>query len=178
MRPLGPPEKPELTRGSGSPEKLNDFGCDPANDGIALKLCGLRSLDRSGGHPQVRAVATDYEIIGDERLQTIIDEFVDRIFDDVMIGFFFRNADKKRIKQFEFQHAAAHLGAETAYQGRPLDVAHRAHRIMGGHFERRKKLLSDVLVRHQVPDDVRARWLAQVESLRSLITSDPGSECR
>ena len=66
---------------------------------------------------------------GEPVLRRIIDRFVDRVFDDVMIGFFFRNARKERIKQKEYEHAAQHLGAPIAYTGRPLDEAHRAHPI-------------------------------------------------
>ena len=51
---------------------------------------------------------SDYEEIGEERLRAVIDEFVDRMFDDLMIGFFFRKASKARIKEMELQHAAAH----------------------------------------------------------------------
>lgn len=122
---------------------------------------------------------SDFERIGGEpALRAIIDEFVDRMFDDLMIGFFFRRASRERIKEMELQHAAEHLGAGTAYGGRPLRDAHAAHRIMGGHFERRKKILRDVLDAHGVPADVRDAWIAHVESLRGEVTPDPGSECR
>src|SRR5262245_32543277 len=119
-----------------------------------------------------------YERIGGEAaLRAIIDEFVDRIFDDLMIGFFFRNASRERIKEMEFQHAAEHLGGPVVYSGRPIRSAHSAHRIMGGHFERRKKILGDVLIAHRVPDDVREGWIAHTESLRAEVTKDAGSEC-
>lgn len=124
------------------------------------------------------AVSPFERIGGEPALRAIIDEFVDRVFDDLMIGFFFRNASRERIKEMEYQHAAEHLGAGVPYGGRPLRPAHAAHRIMGGHFERRKKILSDVLIAHGVPDDVRLGWLEHVESLRAHVTGDPGSECR
>jgi len=123
-------------------------------------------------------VTTDFEAIGGEApLRAIIDDFVDRIFDDLMIGFFFARASRERIKEFEYQHAAAHLGGPVAYEGQPLEVAHGKHRIMGGHFERRKKILSDVLVAHGVDEGVRQRWIAHVESLRSRVTGHAGSAC-
>jgi len=122
---------------------------------------------------------SDFERIGGEpALRAIIEDFVDRVFDDLMIGFFFRDASKERLREMEYQHAAAHLGADVVYRGRPLRAAHRAHRIMGGHFERRKKLLRDVLTAHDVGPKVRERWIAHTESLRAEITADPGSECR
>lgn len=123
-------------------------------------------------------MTTDFEKIGGEApLRAVIDEFVDRIFDDLMIGFFFARASRERIKEMEYQHAAEHLGGPVEYQGQPLEVAHAKHKIMGGHFERRKKILSDVLKARGVDDGVRERWIAHVETLRSHVTGHPGSEC-
>jgi hemoglobin len=128
---------------------------------------------------ETAAAPSAYERIGGEAaLRVIIDDFVDRMFGDGMIGFFFRRASRERIKEMELQHAAEHLGGPIHYTGRPLREAHRAHRIMGGQFARRAKILADVLEAHGVPADIRAAWLAHVESLRGEVTSDPGSECR
>lgn len=114
---------------------------------------------------------------GEPALRQIIDRFVDRMFSDVMIGFFFRNADRERIKQKEYEHAAEHLGAGTAYTGRTLKEAHRAHPIMGGQFNRRLKILEETLSAFQVPEHVKVHWLAHVESLRAQITAD-GDACK
>jgi hemoglobin len=119
-----------------------------------------------------------YERVGGEPgLRAIIGDFVDRVFDDVMIGFFFRGVARERIKELEFQHAAQHLGADVPYSGRPLASAHARHRIMGGQFSRRKELLRKTLVQHDVAPDIIEAWLAHTESLRSHITSDSGGEC-
>src|SRR5438128_387498 len=76
---------------------------------------------------------TFFEQLGGEpKLRVIINTFIDRVFDDRMIGFFFRNADKQRIKNMEYQLAAHFLGAQVEYQGRPLDQVHAKHPIMGG----------------------------------------------
>lgn len=107
----------------------------------------------------------------------MIDTFVDRVFDDLMIGFHFRNAKRKRIKRFEYEHAAEFLGASIRYEGRSLEEAHAAHRIMGGHFDRRTQILREVLKHHEIPEDVAQRWLSYVESLRSEITRDARGEC-
>jgi hemoglobin len=127
----------------------------------------------------MKAVAMEsaYERIGGEKaLRTIIEDFVGRVFDDVMIGFFFRNASRERIAEMEFQHAAEFLGSPIRYAGRPLDRAHAPHRIMGGQFDRRKKILTDVLRAHGVPEDIERAWLEHTESLRGAITG--ARECR
>jgi hemoglobin len=119
-----------------------------------------------------------FERIGGEAaLRAIIDDFVARTTSDVMIGFFFARVDHTRLARLEYEHAAEHLGGGVVYTGRALRPAHATHRIMGGHFARRRELLRQTLVAHRVPDDVVAAWLAHVDALRPEITPDVGSEC-
>lgn len=122
--------------------------------------------------------ATLYEQLGGEaKLRQIMDTFIDRVFEDKMIGFFFRNADRKRIKEMEFQLTARFLGADVEYEGRPLDEVHVKHPIMGGQFARRVQILSETLESHGVPKHIRDAWIEHTESLRPLITRDAGSDC-
>jgi hemoglobin len=114
---------------------------------------------------------------GESRLRAIIDTFVDRVFDDRMIGFFFRNADRRRIKEFEYQHAAKFLGADVEYQGRPLGKVHANHPIMGGHFARRRQILKETLAAFEVSEEIASAWLRHTDALRSLITPEGGSDC-
>ena len=122
---------------------------------------------------------TDLELLGgEERLQEIIDRFIDLVFDDLMIGFLFRGADRQRIKDKERELAAAHLGGPARYSGKPLAAAHAPHAIMGGHFDRRLKLLEETLDAFAVPTPVRERWLAHNQALRRTITGDRPGQCR
>lgn len=122
--------------------------------------------------------ATLYEQLGGEaKLRQILDAFIDRVFEDRMIGFFFRSADKRRIKEMEFQLTARFLGAGVEYQGRPLDEAHAKHPIMGGQFARRLQILRETLDYYGVPRHIQDVWIQHTESLRPLITKDAGSDC-
>ncbi|MPZ75745.1 MAG: hypothetical protein GEU77_04415 [Deltaproteobacteria bacterium] len=114
---------------------------------------------------------------GEPPLRQIIDTFIDRVFTDRMIGFFFRNADKRRIKEMEYQLAASFLGAGTQYQGRPLDKAHAKHPIMGGHFARRRQILKETLEFYQVAGTIKEAWLRHTDDLRPLITGQTVDEC-
>jgi truncated hemoglobin YjbI len=114
---------------------------------------------------------------GEPELRAIVDDFIDRCFDDLMIGFLFARAERQRIKRFEYEHAAKNLGAAIEYGGRPLDEAHRPHRIFGGQFDRRRQILLETLRDHGAPDEVVEAWLAHQDSLRSMITRDPDSNC-
>jgi truncated hemoglobin YjbI len=117
------------------------------------------------------------ELGGEAALRRIVDRFVDRMFDDMMIGYLFRAARRERVKDKEFEHAAEHLGAGITYTGKPLDGAHRPHTIRGGQFMRRLKILETTLDELGAPERVKAHWLARTLELRPLITADEGGVC-
>jgi truncated hemoglobin YjbI len=117
------------------------------------------------------------ELGGEAVLRPLIDRFVDRVFDDVMIGFLFSRANRQRVKSKEFEFAAAHLGGPFEYSGQPLRDAHGRHPIMGGHFMRRLQILKETLDEFGVPGRVRQHWVEHTLSLQSQITGNRGSEC-
>ena len=114
---------------------------------------------------------------GEGSLRAIIDRFVDRLFDDLMIGYLFRAADRDRVKAKEYEFAARHLGAPVSYTGRPLEQAHRAHRITGGQFMRRLQILKETLAAFQVPPEVSDHWIAHTLSLQAEITDNALDQC-
>jgi len=121
---------------------------------------------------------TPFEQLGGEaKLRAVIDTFVDRVFADRMIGFFFRSADKARIKEMEYQLAANFLGAHIEYGGRPLDQVHRKFPIMGGHFARRRQILKESIEAHGVAVEIKNLWLDHTDALRPLITPEADSGC-
>lgn len=144
----------------------------PTRDDVAL-LVALYSFQHLPPMDQ-----TLFEQLGGEpKLRAIINTFIDSVFDDRMIGFFFRNADKQRIKDMEYQLAAHFLGAQVEYQGRPLDQVHAKHPIMGGHFDRRRQILKETLGLYNVPEPIKVAWLAHTDKLRPLITPEQDSAC-
>ena len=120
---------------------------------------------------------TLFEQIGATKLRAVVTAFYARVFGDVMIGFMFEGKDRQRLIDKEYELVAALLGAGIKYTGRPMPVAHAAHTIFGGHFERRMQLLRNTFAAEGVPPDVATAWLDHSESLRSQVTKDRGSEC-
>lgn len=114
---------------------------------------------------------------GAAKLRAIIDRFIDRVFADRMIGFFFRHADRARIKEMEYQLAAQFLGAAVTYSGRPLAEVHAKHPIMGGQFARRRQIFKETLEYFQVEEEIKIALLSHTDALRPLITPEAGSEC-
>lgn len=123
----------------------------------------MSDFDEIGGHPA---------------LEKMMEDFVSRVFEDVMIGFFFRNADQSRIAKMEALFAAKLLGAKDVhYTGKSIREAHAAHPIMGGQFMRRQMILKETLTDHGVSEAIIQRWLEHNESLRSQVTGDRGGHC-
>ena len=114
---------------------------------------------------------------GEAKLREIVDYFIDRVFGDLMIGFFFRNADRARIKEMEYQLTAEFLGADVKYTGKPLGKAHGNHPIMGGHFARRRQIFKETLEHFQVAEEIQLALLNHTDALRPLITPESGSDC-
>jgi hemoglobin len=114
---------------------------------------------------------------GEDAVRGLVSDFVDRVVSDLMIGFFFKNVPVDRLKQREFEFAGRHLGGDLDYSGRPLAVAHSPHKIMGGQFNRRLRILEQTLLDHGVPGDIIKDWLAENESLRAQITLDGPFAC-
>ena len=117
------------------------------------------------------------EIGGEFALSAIIDEFVERVCSDTMIGFLFGRTNRARLKRMEYEHAAQLLGAPVVYSGRDLREAHKRHPIMGGHFGRRRQILKTTLEKHRVPPHIIEAWLAHQDALREQITGDEITEC-
>lgn len=114
--------------------------------------------------------ASLYDQLGGEVMLTlIIDRFMERVFADSMIGFFFAGADRSRIKAKEFELAAAHLGGPVSYSGRALPEAHAPHPIARAHFHRRLEILKQTLHEFQVPEAPARAWLEQNLRLESSI---------
>lgn len=127
-------------------------------------------------HPPVEPrPGSDLAHLGEERVRRLVHTFMERVFGDPMIGFFFQGRQLGRIRELECRFALAHLGGGDVYTGRPLDEAHGPLRIFGGHFDRRSALLRETLVEDGVDEDIVGRWLEHTERQRALVI---GGSCR
>jgi len=127
-------------------------------------------------HPP-RSTPTLFDRIGYDRLREVVEDFVDRLYADNMIGFFFAHFDRDRLVLHETQFNARALGADLAYQGRPIGAAHARHRIMGGQFNRRLTILIETMQDHGVDPEVQRRLVEHTERLRGLVTNQPADTC-
>lgn len=118
-----------------------------------------------------------FDRIGGDALRRVLEDFYERVFADSMIGFMFATSNRHRLVAKETELVARILGGAVRYSGQPMRAAHAGHRILGGHFARRQRILAEVLEAHGVDPEVRRVWLAHNEALRPQVTADGPSEC-
>jgi truncated hemoglobin YjbI len=109
---------------------------------------------------------------GEAALKTLLRDFYDRIFDDVIIGFLFANSDKEALIESQFDYVTSVLGDRSgSYDGPTIRAAHQNLPILGGQFDRRHMLLKVVLLEYGVPEHVMDAWLELDQSLRDFVVN-------
>ena len=117
------------------------------------------------------------EPIDREIIREVITALLANMSRDPMIGFHFSKVDLEKLAEHEFAFACDHLLTGSAYLGRPLDSAHRPHRISRGHFGRRMVLLEKTLAECGVDPVWADRWLRHERDLMDLISRPEDEAC-
>lgn len=113
------------------------------------------------------------DVGGDAALLKILQDFYDRLYADMMIGFFFQPHDKAHLVQSQFHYVSAHLGDRSGtYSGPSIRNAHHKLPILSGHFDRRHQILLAVLREHEVPAHVQEAWVGFDLSLRDFVVRE------
>jgi truncated hemoglobin YjbI len=95
--------------------------------------------------------ALDEAVGGFDALTALLDDLYQRLYADIMIGFFFLPHDRATLVAHQRDYLMAHLGTRQGrYTGRPLRAAHAHLPILPGHFDRRHRLLIQTLDDHQI----------------------------
>ena len=115
------------------------------------------------------------ELGGADKLEAVIARLYDRLFTDMMIGFFFAGKDKAELIRSQITYVEAHLGARgMSYEGPSIRKAHAHLPILVGHFDRRHQILREVLEEFSVPEHVATAWLELDASLRDFVVGMGG----
>lgn len=110
--------------------------------------------------------------LGIDRIQKIIFSFYQVMSQDTMIGFFFTGRDIQAIaqKQSEFLYKA--MGLKPSYSGKaPADAHHDLPPILTGHFDRRLKILEDLLKKEGLSQKQITAWIGFENAFRDAIVS-------
>ncbi len=112
------------------------------------------------------------EVGGPARMEALMRDFYDRLFDDVLVGFLFQPHDKEHLIRSQIAYVTAHLGDRSGrYDGPTIREAHNDVPVLPGHFDRRHYILREVLEEHGVPEHVRKAWLDLDQSLRKFVVN-------
>lgn len=106
---------------------------------------------------------------GRDKLKAILHDFYNKMFDDIMVGFLFRNTDKNHIIDMQFEFLLKFFGETRAYSGKSPANAHTHLPILPGHFDRRIQILKETLNDHAIdPKDI-SEWIDKENSFRNII---------
>jgi hemoglobin len=122
--------------------------------------------------------ADAFEAMGGEaKVRSVIRALYERLFTDPIVGFLFEGKDKENIVAQQVVFTCAFLGAPYRYEGKPMPEAHAALPLLPGHFDRRHRLLEQVLEEQGVPEEMKRTWLRIDEGLRTSVLAS-GEEAR
>lgn len=111
------------------------------------------------------------EIGGHEAVETVVDEFYNRVLADESLRGFFGNVDMNRQRRHQTNFITMALGGPNGYAGRSIKQAHQRLPITNDHFDRVARHLSESLAWAGVgPEEIR-RVLAIVDPLRSDVVA-------
>ena len=92
-------------------------------------------------------------------MPALMKDFYDRLFSDIMVGFFFDGHDKQELIDKQSAFMGRMLGGPNSYTGLSLRAAHFPLNIFEGQFFRRHQVLKETLETHGVDNDIREYWL-------------------
>lgn len=115
------------------------------------------------------------ELGGEEAAEALMGAFYDRLFEDVMIGYFFTGKDKEALAQSQLAYLRANLGGRKgAYVGLSIRKAHAKMAILPGHFDRRHQILRELLEEFGVVEHVKRAWWELDERMRPMVLRQGG----
>lgn len=121
---------------------------------------------------------TLYEAIGGEdKVRAILQSLYDKLFADPIVAFLFEGKDKAHIIEQQLAFTCQFLGGPQKYEGKPLPQAHASLPLLPGHFDRRHRLLAQVLLENSAPIEVQRVWLQIDRALRPSVLAS-GEDAR
>ncbi len=107
---------------------------------------------------------------GLEGLQNLVLEFYQQLNRDLMIGFLFRPFPIEKLVDGQVEYVRRLFGDHSGtYPLRSLKEVHQALRINAGQFDRRQKILVDLLRTRKIPEAASNRWLQADHRLKAAI---------
>jgi truncated hemoglobin YjbI len=114
-----------------------------------------------------------YQRLGGEAgLEKILKAFYHRMADDILIGYFFAGKDLEHIALQQKQFLMKAMGATRSYGGKAPAQAHtQLPMILTGHFDRRLRILEDVLRGFNVSEQDIQTWVNFENAFRDKLVT-------
>ncbi|WP_435582050.1 group I truncated hemoglobin [Amycolatopsis thermoflava] len=111
------------------------------------------------------------QIGGQDALIAVVDDFYERVLDDVELAPFFTGTNLPRLKGMQVEFFAAALGGTDEYRGRSMKDVHRGRGIAQHHFDLVAKHLTESLLAAGVPEETTNTIIGAVAPLSADIVS-------
>ena len=112
------------------------------------------------------------EVGSEERLRLILRDFYRRMKADILVGFFFEGVEPDEVAERQLHFLMKAMGQISTYEGKlPAQAHQHLPPILPGHFDRRLRLLEDVLREHGIAEAMIQRWIQFENTFRDPIVS-------
>ncbi|OBA64477.1 hemin receptor [Mycobacterium sp. 1100029.7] len=115
------------------------------------------------------------QIGGYEAIETVVDDFYDRVLADDELCAFFTGTNLNRLKGKQVEFFAAALGGPERYTGAPMKQVHRGRGIAMRHFDLTVQHLVNALVTAGVAPNTMTQIISAVAPLAAEIASGGNS---
>lgn len=103
----------------------------------------------------------------------MLDDFYHAMSTDLLVGFFFDGKDLKKIAQMQKKFLLRAMGVNPSYEGKAPAQAHsEIAPILKGHFDRRLRILEEVLKKYGLTPKSIKTWIEFEETFRPGIQAD------
>lgn len=109
---------------------------------------------------------------GHEAVESVVDEFYDRVLNDDRVVHHFEGTDTTALRAHQVQFISAVTGGPVDYTGRDMREAHRGMGITDEEFDVVADHLDRALAENGVSDEDREQILTEVEGLRPAVVED------
>jgi hemoglobin len=117
-------------------------------------------------------MTTIYEQIGGAAaLETVVDDFYDRVLADEQLAGFFTGTNMARLKGKQVEFFAAALGGPDPYAGAPMKQVHQGRGITMHHFNLVAGHLTDSLSAAGVPEGIVGQIIGAIAPLADEIAT-------
>ena len=137
---------------------------------MAEKLLWIVTSDKNSPPTRTDLAELYLRVGGQESLRLILRDFYQAMSHDILIGFFFTGKDLNLIAETQMSFLMRAMGAAASCSGLPPAKAHlKLAPILSGHFDRRLRILEQILQAHGVStEDIRS-WIAFENAFREGI---------